>query len=189
MQKDLDSYVKVYKQFIPKIVCETTVTELETNCDWSNHAYYSPKTDAFTSYDKEFSLCYNENIITHNSLMQKTWDAINEYVTNDLKFDWFNGWNGFSSPRYNRYTKNTLMKEHCDHIHSMFQGSPKGIPILTVLGCLNEDYVGGDLIMFQDKTIEMKTGDIVIFPSNFLYPHKVTEITEGTRYTFVSWVT
>ena len=29
---------------------------------------------------------------------------------------------------------------HADHIHSMFDGEKKGIPILSVLGVLNDDY-------------------------------------------------
>ena len=47
----------------------------------------------------------------------------------------------------------------------------------------------------EDKTYEnenraeirLKTGDILMFPSNFMYPHEVTECTKGTRYSFVSW--
>ena len=70
----------------------------------------------------------------------------------------------------------------------MFDGQMKGIPTLTALGSLNNDYTGGKFIMFDDMEIEMKAGQIMVFPSNFLYPHKVTEIFEGTRYTFVSWV-
>ena len=37
------------------------------------------------------------------------------------------------------------------------------------------------------KKIPFKTGDILIFPSTFLYPHVVKEVTEGTRYSFVAW--
>ena len=37
------------------------------------------------------------------------------------------------------------------------------------------------------KEIKLKTGDILMFPSNFMYPHEVTECTKGTRYSFVSW--
>jgi len=43
------------------------------------------------------------------------------------------------------------------------------------------------LIMFKDTQIKMNTGDVVIFPSNFLYPHKVNPVTKGVRYSCVSW--
>ena len=44
----------------------------------------------------------------------------------------------------------------------------------------------GDLIICNQSMI-LKTGDICIFPSCFLYPHEVTELKKGTRYSFVSW--
>jgi predicted 2-oxoglutarate/Fe(II)-dependent dioxygenase YbiX len=69
----------------------------------------------------------------------------------------------------------------------LFEGDRKGIPILTVLAGLNNDYEGGELIMFKDTQIKMNTGDVVIFPSNFLYPHKVNPVTKGVRYSCVSW--
>jgi predicted 2-oxoglutarate/Fe(II)-dependent dioxygenase YbiX len=80
------------------------------------------------------------------------------------------------------------MAEHCDHIQSMFDGERKGIPILSVLCILNDNYSGGEFIMFKDKEIKLKQGDLLIFPSNFLFPHKVEPVTRGTRYSFISWV-
>ena len=80
------------------------------------------------------------------------------------------------------------MAEHCDHIQSIFDGNIKGIPILSVLGILNNDYEGGEFIMFKNKKINLLKGDLLIFPSVFLYPHKVEPIKKGTRYSFISWV-
>jgi len=34
----------------------------------------------------------------------------------------------------------------------------------------------------------MKIGEMIIFPSNFLFPHEIKPIKKGTRYSFVSWV-
>jgi predicted 2-oxoglutarate/Fe(II)-dependent dioxygenase YbiX len=80
------------------------------------------------------------------------------------------------------------MQLHCDHIHTLFDGKRRGIPILSIVGVLNENFEGGEWVMFENKKIELKTGDILMFPSNFLYPHGVLPITKGTRYSFVSWV-
>lgn len=80
------------------------------------------------------------------------------------------------------------MKLHCDHIHDMFDGNIKGVPILSIVGVLNDNYLGGDFIMWEDTKIELQAGDILLFPSNFLFPHKVLDVTKGKRYSFVSWV-
>jgi predicted 2-oxoglutarate/Fe(II)-dependent dioxygenase YbiX len=79
------------------------------------------------------------------------------------------------------------MALHADHIHSMFDGERKGIPILSVLGVLNDDYEGGEFVLIDEK-IDLNKGDIIIFPSNFMYPHKVEPVTKGTRYSYISWI-
>ena len=79
------------------------------------------------------------------------------------------------------------MALHADHIHSMFDGERKGIPILSVLGVLNDDYEGGEFVLIDEK-INLSKGDIIIFPSNFMYPHKVEPVTKGTRYSYISWI-
>ena len=52
---------------------------------------------------------------------------------------------------------------------------------------LNDDYEGGEFIMFDDYEIKFKAGDIILFPSTFLYPHLVKPVKKGIRYAFVSW--
>ena len=70
----------------------------------------------------------------------------------------------------------------------MFDGNRKGIPILSIIGLLNSEFTGGELILLEDREINLQKGDIVIFPSLFLYPHRVNQVTHGTRYSFASWV-
>ena len=62
----------------------------------------------------------------------------------------------------------------------------KGVPIISNLGQLNEDYEGAEFYC-RARKIELKTGDILLFPSNFMYPHEVKEAKKGVRYSFVSW--
>ncbi len=62
----------------------------------------------------------------------------------------------------------------------------KGIPVLSILILLNDDFEGGQFkINNEDQNI--KKGQLIIFPSCFLFPHKVELITKGTRYSLVAW--
>ena len=79
------------------------------------------------------------------------------------------------------------MANHVDHIHSIFDGENKGVPIISVVGLLNDNFVGGEFIFNDEHTIKLKQGDILLFPSNFIYAHRVNDIEEGIRYSFVSW--
>ena len=91
-----------------------------------------------------------------------------------------------SGIRFNRYKIGTKMRSHHDHIQSLFDGKLRGIPILSFVGLLNDNYEGG-AFMCREKEIKLIRGDILLFPSNFMYPHEVKEITKGIRYSFVSW--
>jgi predicted 2-oxoglutarate/Fe(II)-dependent dioxygenase YbiX len=75
------------------------------------------------------------------------------------------------------------MSEHFDLIR---RNKQDGIPVLTFLGSLNDNFKGGQFVI-NNEVLKLKQGDIVVFPSTFLYPHSVKEVTEGTRYTFVAW--
>ena len=50
---------------------------------------------------------------------------------------------------------------------------------------LNDDYEGGDLILFSTRIPKQETGSMIFFPS-FL-SHEVTPVTKGTRYSLVMW--
>jgi predicted 2-oxoglutarate/Fe(II)-dependent dioxygenase YbiX len=45
-----------------------------------------------------------------------------------------------------------------------------------------------NLLCFKITNIKLKKGDLLIFPSVFLYPHKVEPVKKGIRYSFISWV-
>lgn len=183
----LGDYVKVYNGFLDADLCRQTADALDA-APWTKHTFYDPKKDLYQSYDNELAISHDE-IPQKQALNQRVWDAINQYVVVDFKdfTPWFGGWQGFSPVRFNRYDPDTQMKLHCDHIHSMFDGQRKGVPVLTVLGALNDTYKGGEFVMWEDQVIPMPAGTILVFPSNFMYPHEVRVVTEGVRYSFVSW--
>lgn len=185
MLKNIEDYVKVYEGFLDESLCDATVENLKS-IHFKQHEFYNVLTDSHISYEKELSISHG-NIPEKRIIQDKLWFAIRKYL-DEFNFKWYNGWAGYSEIRFNRYDVNTQMKLHCDHIHSMFDGERKGIPVLSLLGILNDDYKGGEFIMFQDKKIELKKGDLLIFPSIFLYPHRVEPVTKGTRYSFISWV-
>lgn len=183
----LKDYVKVYKGFYETGFCGTITKELEA-VNWHKHTFYDPILNQHKSYDNELSVSHDV-VPSKKELDLKIWDIINRYVKQDFAYmkDWYSTWNGYEFCRFNRYDPDTKMKIHCDHIQSMFDGQRKGIPTLTVLGLLNEDYEGGELALCGEN-YDLKTGDVIVFPSNFLYPHEVKPVKSGIRYSFVSWV-
>jgi len=50
---------------------------------------------------------------------------------------------------------------------------------------LNDDYEGGDLILYGAGKVKQEIGSMVFFPSFLL--HEVRPVTKGTRYSLVVW--
>jgi len=187
--KSLNDYVKVYS-FLDKKFCNKIRLEINKVKNWEQHKFNYPAAGVTKAADpdKELDVSWGD-ISLKEELTKKVWECINTYIIKDFNKEYFDGWHGFTPIRFNRYKKNKLMAYHCDHIHTMFEGPRKGIPILSVVGLLNDDFSGGKFIMYDNETeIKLKQGDILIFPSVFLYPHKVTEVTKGVRDSFVTWV-
>ena len=60
--------------------------------------------------------------------------------------------------------------------------------LISTVSYLNDNYEGGEIEFRQSKVrIKPSTGDIVFFPSNFLYVHEVMAVTNGTRYSMPHW--
>lgn len=185
MDRQIEAYVKTYNLVEPE-VCEQTITELQ-NVQWRQHEFYNShtRTSGPQSGDKELDVTMGP-VSTSKHIESKVWEAYKNYVTG-LNFPWFGGWKSFTDVRFNRYIEGRVMAMHCDHIHAIFDGERQGVPTMTALGALNDDYDGGELVMFEDTIIPMKKGDIVVFPSCFLYPHKVDPVIKGVRYSYVCW--
>ncbi len=187
MDRDVSSYVMVLEEWISNDVCKQTCKEIE-NAPWQQHTFYNPVDGSYDtrSGSRELDIAYGRGVSTQPYIMQRIHDAYSEYLTR-LQLPWFNGWSGFSEVRFNRYEESRLMAEHCDHIHSMFDGKRKGIPTMTFLASLNDEYTGGEFVMWGDEVIPMGKGSALVFPSCFLYPHRVDPVTSGIRYSCVSW--
>jgi predicted 2-oxoglutarate/Fe(II)-dependent dioxygenase YbiX len=181
MKTNLQDYIAIYKVIEPS-VCKQIINDFNKD-QWVKHSYSNSITQKETTYEDDFEVTYQDKYIDY--LNNKIKDCVNDYLKNVVPMQF--GMQEISPIRFNRYQTGTNMKFHHDHIHTIFDGEKKGVPILSILGLLNNDFEGGDFLMFDSKKVNLSSGDIILFPSNFLYPHAVTTITKGTRYSFISW--
>jgi predicted 2-oxoglutarate/Fe(II)-dependent dioxygenase YbiX len=181
MKMNLQDYVAIYN--VIELAISKQIINDSNESQWDKHAYSNPITQELTTYEDDLEVSNQEN---HGDYINNKIKAcVSDYLKNVVPLPF--GLQEVSTIRFNRYKVGTNMKMHNDHIHTLFDGERKGVPILTVLGLLNDDFEGGDFLMFDDKKLNLSAGDIVIFPSNFMYPHSVTTVTKGTRYSFVAW--
>ena len=166
---DIMHYAKLYRGVVSDEICAKTVSEMDT-LEFKEHTFYNANTGEYKprSGSQELSMSWG-NVSTKQNLNQIVDDTAFKYVK-ELNMPWFDKYQGYSHVRFNKYAENKKMALHADHIHSMFDGERKGIPILSVLGVLNDDYEGGEFYLIDKKT-DLSKGDIIVFPSNFMYPH------------------
>ena len=83
-----------------------------------------------------------------------------------------------------RYQEGEHFGLHTDAI----LGRNEGFRQLSGLIYLNDDYEGGET-EFPRQGIKFKgsAGDLLLFPSNFCYPHQSLPVTQGTKFAIVTW--
>jgi hypothetical protein len=84
-----------------------------------------------------------------------------------------------------KYENSGFYTYHVDHCVEF----PRSLSCILLL---NNDYRGGNLCFrnpdgSNEWEVEVKVGRMIIWPSNFLYPHTVKPVIEGTRYSVVAW--
>ena len=181
-------YIHVEKGIIPANICAFTIDDVKKR-EWRPHTWYSPESDDFKSQETMELDVQHATADLKELLIHYVFEAAAAY-NKKFAFPCENTDPIFfkcSNIRFNRYLPGQIMRQHHDHIHSLFDGDNKGIPVLSFVGNLNDDYEGADLYFWDDYVVELGAGDIVMFPSLFMYPHGVTEATKGQRFSFVSW--
>tara|TARA_X000000368_G_scaffold377081_1_gene330501 strand:- start:41 stop:634 length:594 start_codon:yes stop_codon:yes gene_type:complete len=186
----LHECIYVAEKIIPADFCDAVVKDIETR-EWKPHSWYNVVTD--TNHSEE---TMELDVQPASPQLQKQLgnfivEAGRQYQQNYAFNFGDNGspniMNQFCPVRFNRYAPGQIMRQHHDHIHSLFDGTVKGVPVLSFIMNFNDDYEGADLFFWEDSVVPLGKGDIIMFPSNWLYPHGVTEATKGKRYSGVSW--
>jgi hypothetical protein len=99
-------------------------------------------------------------------------DYRKDYNIMDLKY-----WEAFN---FIKYGPGQHFQEHHDHGFSYNC-------TVSLVAYPNDDYEGGELYFrLQNLLIKPDAGDLYIFPSNYMYPHRAMPVTSGTKYSIVT---
>jgi len=86
----------------------------------------------------------------------------------------------WEASNYVRYGPGQHFQEHHDHGYSYNC-------VVSLVAYPNDDYEGGELnFRLQNVTAKARAGDVFIFPSNFMYPHRAMPVKSGTKYSIVT---
>ena len=182
---------------VPAQLCDSFISSIEGREEWSTHEWTREVSEGNSApmYADEphpndpqsIMECsvLNGNKVEDISLLSRYLKkAIDSY--SDVHKNLQSNVSTIVSPKFNRYEEGCQMPTHVDHIKSLFDGRYRGIPVLSIVGLVGDKFEGGEFYC-REKEIPLNKGDVLIFPSCFLYPHEVRRISSGVRYSFVSW--
>ena len=188
----LDECIFIAEKIIPADLCDSIVQDIETR-KWDKHQWYNNAEDSWHSEETKELDVQGTTAELQKVLSPFIVEAGRQYNQNysysfpDQPERTGQIMTQFSPIRFNRYAPGQIMRQHHDHIHSLFDGKTKGVPVLSFILNFNDDYEGADLFFWKDTVVKLGKGDIIMFPSNWLFPHGVTEATKGKRYSAVTW--
>jgi|TARA_R100000482_G_scaffold91003_2_gene37405 predicted 2-oxoglutarate/Fe(II)-dependent dioxygenase YbiX len=185
----INNYINIYDDVLPKNVLKKLYEVCENKKEFGN-AYVVQDNEQKKDKEIRNTTIWHLKNLDENSLTTIHWanfflntfyKYINKYQENTKTV----GSVTIDDIQLLKYTEGGHYVFHIDHAR----------PIPRTLSCIffiNDNYEGGDLIFeTPDKSHNLKIDRVanrmIIWPSNFLYPHCVTPVKKGTRYSVVSW--
>ena len=170
--------------------CDQIVSILDDN-EWRDFCWYNSDYEQ-VDIDKQSKMLSTRNNdateIIQPHINDKLFHAFHEKYHDSSITTGDSFWENCSGIKFNKYNVGDYLSPHHDHIRDFFEGQFRGIPVTSVVGTLNDDYEGGEFVFWGDYKVEIKKGSVLAFPSIYLFPHEVTPVTKGVRYSWISWI-
>lgn len=181
----LEDFIHVFDDILPKSLCDDILGEYKGSLDWS------PSLISNGIIHKDSRNC-DQILISDPCVIEKNYQArklldsrIHDSIRSAVQkyHELHNSFNISIDTGYQllRYDQGQFYTEHTDSFKEQQRSVSCSIQ-------LNQDYDGGEFAFFgREMIIRSSAGSVVMFPSNFMYPHEIMPVTKGTRYSIITW--
>ena len=188
---NLDYGINLYRGAISKTQCDNIINSTEAaialgipGIVWSG-AQVNDKEEQgavrncldlkYKREDLEKNGNYNKELFNNHEVVDRALDV----CLNDYEQLWHLKMNYKEAFNFVKYLPGKYFKIHGDH-------GPYYACTVSAVVYLNDNYEGGEIeFVRQGLVIKPEAGDIVVFPSNFVYEHASLEVFSGTKYSVV----
>lgn len=183
----LETYIQVFEDVISDSVIDALFAEYQHSEDWSD-----TKVGTNNIVDKLIRSCDVVNMSQPTVINRRNSDhrqqlddavfksASQAIIAYNLRFPHCNISND-TGYEILRYKTGQFYTEHVDS----FTQQPRSVSCSFML---NDDYEGGEFSFFNDQIrYKLPRGSCIMFPSTFMYPHQILPVTQGTRYSIITW--
>tara|TARA_E500000318_G_C3540840_1_gene204579 strand:+ start:241 stop:789 length:549 start_codon:yes stop_codon:yes gene_type:complete len=178
-------YILEIKKLIPKNLCEKIIAYFDEDM--------YDATTVGSPVNKDVRNCVVKNILNPQSLGEKICsNAAQEKIFNAVTH-YKNKHPGINIDRISqldllKYEANKYKAGYKFHNDFGLEANERHLSISV---CLSNEFEGGEFVFNipgGTYTIPQNVGDAVVFPSNFMFPHQVNQVTRGIRYALIGWV-
>lgn len=184
-KKSLDEYIFTLNSIIPDELCDRILSEYQDSESWTKPSVGGGHVN------ENVRNCYTigiskEEIINQNFQIRKKIDedlflCASKALTEYTKL--FPGVVAEIDTGYEilKYETGQFYVQHTDSFKTQQRA-------LSCSFLLNDDYEGGEFAFFdREIMIRGQKGSIIMFPSNFMFPHEIMPVISGTRYSIITW--
>jgi hypothetical protein len=185
LHSNLNEYIVVIKNALTDPLCDAILQEFKDSYEWEDTVVGKGTVEKNTRNCETVVISY-PHIIEKNKKIRLKLDkyifasaskCIQEYNTKyphcNIEED--------SGYELLKYSEGGFYIQHVDS----FKARPRAVSCSFIL---NDDFEGGEFAFFdRELKYKLEKGDALMFPSNFMYPHEVMPVTQGTRYSIITW--
>jgi predicted 2-oxoglutarate/Fe(II)-dependent dioxygenase YbiX len=190
--EDLGNGIYVYRDVLPESLnlinrLENVLSSEDNQYNWvvAQVGYGQVMPDYRDCVDFKYKKTDIEHDMSEDGIILKNlWQSIYDRA-NSAVLDYSSKFNlgelrYWEAMNFVKYGPGQHFQEHHDHGFSYNC-------VVSLVGYPNDDYEGGELFFrIQGLNLKAKAGDLFIFPSNYMYPHRAMPVTSGTKYSIVT---
>lgn len=185
LHSNLDKYIVVIKNALTLPLCDSILKEFKNTNEWQDTTVGLGNVKKNVRNCETIAISYL-HVIEKNKKVRLKLDkyiflsaskCIQDYNKKfpHCKIEQDNGYELL------KYSEGCFYIQHVDS----FKDRPRAVSCSFIL---NDDFEGGEFAFFdRELKYKLNKGDAIMFPSNFMYPHEVMPVTQGTRYSIITW--
>lgn len=189
----ITNYIKQYSNLLPQSTINMLIKYIQST-PFQDASIVDQRGQGVTDYkQRKTNLLDLHNLGGEGNYTKAKWYNVLKYIGHTMLDKYGEEVGVKDTIIYKHITQIDILKygvddhfiEHHDHCFEI----PRSLSISFIL---NDNYEGGDLEFIdpatkQITTIKKQKNSMVIFPSNFIYRHRVTPVTKGERYSVIIW--
>lgn len=174
MENSFEKFIELHDNFLTAEECQDIIAQFKSGLEKERFHFPCETSDFKGDTDKVFG----PSGLTVSKMIQKT----NAYAGNYLKKNNIDLEVNPSAICLLQHREGTPMKKHYDEEMDYFNNEEK-FRLCAALIYLNDDYQDGEIV-FEDigYTYKPKAGTLILFPTSFIFTHKVNPAIGNDKY-------